>query len=229
MTNFLWKCPFCNRDTTITWSNYSEDDVVFDKDNKYGPFVMKLQFTVCPNEQCRELSLKAGLYKAIYEGRYKPKDLIQEWNLVPQSRCRVFPGYIPQQLREDYNEACAILNFSPKASATLSRRCLQGMIRDFWNIIDKRTLKQEIDAIQDRIEPEVWDAIEAVRKVGNIGAHMDKDVDLIVNVEPGEAEQLIELIEMLFDEWYINKHERKQRLLKIKQIPENKASQKSVV
>ncbi|MCP1830281.1 hypothetical protein ACVIHH_005106 [Bradyrhizobium sp. USDA 4518] len=34
------------------------------------------------------------------------------------------------------------------------------------------------------------DAIDAVRIVGNIGAHMEKDVNLIVDIEPGEAQML---------------------------------------
>jgi hypothetical protein len=47
------------------------------------------------------------------------------------------PDYIPEQIKDDYYEACSILNLSPKASATLARRCLQGMIRDFWGITKK--------------------------------------------------------------------------------------------
>ncbi|MGT2429378.1 hypothetical protein ACU4HD_12705 [Cupriavidus basilensis] len=45
-----------------------------------------------------------------------------------------------------------------------------------------------------------WDSIEAVRKIGNIGARMEKDIDVIVDVEPEEAGLLIGLIESLIDD-----------------------------
>jgi hypothetical protein len=47
---------------------------------------------------------------------------------------------------------------------------------------------------------------------------MEKDIDLIVPVDPGEAQALIELIEMLFDEWYVARHRRQERLATISKI-----------
>ena len=32
----------------------------------------------------------------------------------------------------------------------------------------------------------MWQAIDAVRSIGNIGAHMEKDINLIVDVDPEE-------------------------------------------
>jgi hypothetical protein len=69
------------------------------------------------------------------------------------------------------------------------------------------------------------DAIDAVRSVGNIGAHMEKDVDLIIEIEPGEAQMLIELIEMLFDEWYVERFNRTKRLAEITALSAQKASE----
>jgi len=40
------------------------------------------------------------------------------------------PQEVDDFIAEDYNEACLILNDSPKASAALSRRCLQINRRD---------------------------------------------------------------------------------------------------
>jgi hypothetical protein len=121
------------------------------------------------------------------------------------------PDYIPSAIRQDYKEACLIRVTSPKASATLSRRCLQGMIRDFHGE-KKDRLVDEINAIRDRVDPLTWQAIDALRRIGNIGAHMEKDVDLIIDVDPNEAQALIGLNEMLFKEWYINREERKKGL-----------------
>jgi hypothetical protein len=112
---------------------------------------------------------------------------------------------------DDYVEACAIRDLSPKASATLSRRCLQGIIRDFWKV-SKPTLVQEIEAIKDKTDPLTWEAIDSVRKIGNISAHMEADINVIVDVDANEAQLLIELIETLIKDWYVVRHDREKRL-----------------
>ncbi len=104
------------------------------------------------------------------------------------------------------------------------------MIRDFAKIA-RGTLNAEIDAllkaVEDRTAPpavthESVEAIDHVRKIGNIGAHMEKDIDLIVPIGPGEAQTLIELVELLFEEWYVERHQREQRLARVKTIREEK-------
>ena len=142
---------------------------------------------------------------------------------MPPYKFKAYPDYIPPAIRQDYQEACAILEDSPKASATLARRCLQGMIRDYWGV-SGRNLCREIEAIKDKVDPLTWDAIDAVRKVGNIGAHMEKDINLIVDVEPGEAEKMIWLIETLIKDWYLNRHERQIKLEAIKKLGADKAA-----
>ena len=137
----------------------------------------------------------------------------------------VLSDYIPQPIQQDYYEACRIRDLSPKASATLARRCLQGMIRDFWEI-KKSQLKDEIDELKDKVDPDVWESIDAVRSVGNIGAHMEKDINIIVDVEPGEAQLLIGLIEQLVDDWYVARESRKKRTEELKRLVANKEMQK---
>jgi hypothetical protein len=98
--------------------------------------------------------------------------------------------------------------------ATLARRCLQGMIRDFWSV-SKNRLKDEIDEIRDKLDSTTGDAIDAVHTLGNIGAHMEKDINTIVDVDPGEAELLLQLIETLIKDWYITRHTRAERMAKL--------------
>ena len=136
------------------------------------------------------------------------------WQLIPASQMKILPDYVPAAIVADYKEACLIAELSPKASATLSRRCLQGMIRDFWGV-SKGRLVDEIDAIKDKIDELAWNAIDGLRKMGNIGAHMEKDINVIVDVDPNEAKLLIGLIETLVDDWYVTRHERKSRMEKL--------------
>jgi hypothetical protein len=161
---------------------------------------------------------------------YVPGDLISATRLMPESEAKPQPEIIPAPLREDYLEACLIRDKSPKASATLARRCLQGMIRDFCGI-SRPTLKQEIDALKKAVDEgrsppgvsaESVEAIDHVRSIGNLGAHMEKDINVIVAVDPGEAQALIELIELLFEEWYVERERRRVRLGRIAEIAEEK-------
>jgi hypothetical protein len=147
-------------------------------------------------------------------GNWKPQKTKTVWHLIPEADVKVFPDYIPEPIIADYREAALIKEKSPKASATLSRRCLQGMIRDFWKVKSGR-LVDEIDALQDRIDPVTWKAIDGVRKLGNIGAHMEKDINVIVDVDSGEAQLLIGLIETLIGDWYVTRHEREERMAAI--------------
>ena len=143
---------------------------------------------------------------ANYAGTELPQKTVP---LFPISTAKQFPDYIPQAIRSDYEEACSIVNLSPKASATLSRRCLQGMIRDFFQI-SKGSLFEEINAIKDKIPAEQWAVLDGLRRIGNIGAHMEKDINLIVDIEPDEAQKLIKLIELLLQQWYIERHNQQE-------------------
>ena len=148
------------------------------------------------------------------------------WQLIPQSKAQSFPDYIPKTILDDYNETCLIKDLSPKASATLARRCLQGIIRDFWEVTPGK-LAKEIEQIKDKVEELTWQAIEGVRSVGNIGAHMEEDVNLIVDIEPNEAELLINLIEILLKDWYIVRHDKATRLEAIVKLAEDKKTTRS--
>ena len=217
---FPWKCPFCGHDTTITSTYHEENEYkAFLAGSKVGTLGVRYSFTVCPNTKCKEVAFTVVLF-TVMKGRgeesWHPR---QTWQLIPASQAKPFPNYIPQPILDDYREACLIKDLSAKASATLARRCLQGIIRDFWKI-SKTMLKDEIDALKERIGTDLWDAIDALRKIGNIGAHMERDVNLIIDVDPEEAEKLIGLIELLFKEWYIARHDREETLKELKALGE---------
>lgn len=222
MEPFSWNCPFCSQPTTVTDSDMTTESSALKIKNKHGGRFFYIRWIVCPNSDCKEFSLTTRLYEYIYKDfEWKVGKLIRSWNLIPPSDSKVFPDYIPEGIRQDYLEACLIKELSPKASATLARRCLQGMIRDFWKI-SKRRLIDEINTIKTKVDPHTWKAIDAVRKVGNIGAHMEKDINIIVDVDPDEASLLIRLIETLMNEWYIHRQEREIMLADIVEISKEK-------
>ena len=119
---------------------------------------------------------------------------------------RHVPSEVPIEIAEDYRDATATLATSPKASAALSRRCLQNTVRQRTNIVE-RTLEKEIDAVigQGLVSTGLCEQLHAVRQVGNFAAHPSKDTSTgqIVDVEPGEAEWNLDVLDGLFDELYV--------------------------
>jgi hypothetical protein len=212
MSGVNWTCPHCERHVTITDDRFSSGEHKLFIDNADGPRTLATYFYVCPNPECKKLTLTAALHVRVPNGGTSVLGaLVERWELIPSSSAKTFPSYIPSAILADYREACLIRSLSPKASATLSRRCLQGVLRDFWAVKPGR-LVDEIVQIKDKVDPLTWDAIDSLRKIGNIGAHMEKDIDLIVDVDPQEAELLIDLVETLLRDWYITREERKARM-----------------
>ena len=103
---------------------------------------------VCTNNDCRKLSLYVRLATRHSDAQARfYYNTLNSWVLLPPSTAKPQPNYIPKAIRDDYYEACAIRDLSPKASATITRRCLQGMIRDFCGISKKRLI-DEINALK---------------------------------------------------------------------------------
>lgn len=234
--NFNWTCPYCNHTQTVTDQNYFETQgKIHNPPGEYGHVAYVVHSITCQNKDCGRMTYGAALFKRIdnrYDSGYELNELVQSWKLLPESTAKPQPEYIPEAIKNDYYEACRIRDLSPKASATLARRCLQGMIRDFAKITKTRLI-DEVKALHSAITEgtapagvtaESVEAIDKTREIGNIGAHMEKDVDLIVDIEPGEAQVLIELIEMLFEEWYVARQIRQERLARVTALSAEKKS-----
>ena len=118
------------------------------------------------------------------------------------------PSEVPKEIAADYNESCLILNDSPKASAAMSRRCLQNLLRD-PNAANaqQKDLADQIQYILDSktLPRYIADVLDAVRNIGNFAAHpmKSKTTGEILPVEPGEAEWNLDVIEALFDFYYV--------------------------
>lgn len=114
------------------------------------------------------------------------------------------PTEVPDEYAEDYREACLILRDSPKASAALSRRCLQHVLREKAGI-KSNNLFEEIQKVRGSLPSNIASLLDVPRDIGNIAAHPMKNADtgLIVSVEPWEAEWCLEIIEALFDYYFV--------------------------
>lgn len=127
--------------------------------------------------------------------------------VYPKSLGRSEPSSeVPKKYKQDFLESCWILSDSPKASAALSRRCLQHVLRDVAGV-KKGNLQNEIQQVIDsnQLPSYISEAIDAVRNIGNFAAHPVKCTTTgeIAEVENGEAEWNLDVLESLFDFYFV--------------------------
>ena len=130
-----------------------------------------------------------------------------EWTVFPKGYARspLSPS-VPDEFAADYREAATVLADSPKASAALSRRCLQHLLREKAGV-KKADLSNEIQEVIDTgdLPSYLSEAIDAVRNHGNFAAHPLKSQSTgeVVDVEPGEAEWNLNVLDRLFDHYFV--------------------------
>src|SRR5262249_19576057 len=205
------KCPHCLVDfhDAQTWSSVS-----LGIDSEGNWVITRRQCPACnrfilglDNGPAATVS-QAGLVNA----RVAAVRSIQVW---PKGVARApIPSEVPPETAEDYKEACLVLNDSPKASAALSRRCLQNLLRQAAGV-KPGDLSVEIQQVLDggKLPTDIADNIDAIRNIGNFAAHPNKSKSTgeVVAVEPHEAEWNLEVLESLFDFYYVQPARAKQR------------------
>ena len=150
-----WKCRYCGHAQVVTEETASRTDVPLRIAlSRHGKIGARIILIVCSNPDCKEITLDFSLRETAMDSnfeRYLTDNVHHSWPLLPESSAKPQPEYIPKPIVENYNQACRIRDLSPNASAAKSRRCLQGMIRDFCEI-SKYTLAQEIDSLRNQVD-----------------------------------------------------------------------------
>jgi uncharacterized protein DUF4145 len=127
---------------------------------------------------------------------------------------RPIPTEVPENVASDYKEACLVFADSPKASAALSRRCLQTILRGHAKV-KPQDLSKEIDEVlaSRQLPAYIAEDIDAIRHVGNFAVHPIKSTNTgeIVEVEPGEADWLLNVLEELFDHYFVGPAQAKKK------------------
>lgn len=207
------KCPHCNTGVNTKW----EESSAYADDLQNPVTGVEIAHGRCP--ECDGIIVKlvrGSLGFADYQ--YFVNNLQSEEIIYPKFSTRFIENEVPEPYRSEFKEATAILNLSPKASAALSRRMLQNILHHQYKI-QKRSLADEIEEFikMQGVPSHLAGAIDAIRNIGNFGAHPMKNTNTgeIVDVESGEAEWLLDVLESLFDFAFVQPsrlEERKQKL-----------------
>lgn len=196
------KCPHCN-----TGIYFKEEGGETWQNSDYDQTKMGYEVTYGHCSECDDLivMLRRGECLVIdesYVERYELQNSTQEELLYPKYPTRKVEQEVPNEYKRDFLEACAVLPVSPKASAALSRRLLQKIFREEFKINHPSLAREIEDFIHRRDVPSyLTSAVDAIRNVGNFAAHPLKETSAgeIMDVEPGEAEWLLDVHEALFD------------------------------
>lgn len=124
----------------------------------------------------------------------------------PRSTSRPVPPEVPEEFATDFQEACAVLSVSEKASAALSRRCLQNVLQEKGGATKKHLADQIREVVQSgELTTDLADTLTDLRIIGNFAAHPIKSTHTgeIIDVEPAEAKWLLDTLEELFDHYFV--------------------------
>lgn len=200
------RCPHCLTGVQFIPTLFNEEGVsnkpmmkmAIQSRNKIEDIL--LVTSVCPS--CGKLVITASKGAIVFDKiLFKPKETFLLW---PRNVTRYIDKDVPAHIALDYEEAAAVLSISPKASAALSRRCLQAVLREEGKS-NKKNLVDQIQEVMPNIPFYIAENIDAIRHIGNFSAHPTKDTASgeIVDVEPGEAEWNLDILDMLFDFYYV--------------------------
>jgi len=166
-----------------------------------------LRFTAVNCPQCGRLILTVETREQ-YSDYFKDEFVI--WPL--QNARPLVPEEVPSHIAADYKEAAAVLGLSPKASAALSRRCLRSVLCEEGGA-NQHDLSRQIDFVLPSLPNYIAENIDAIRNIGNFAAHPIKSQasGQIVDVESGEAEWNLDVLDQLFDFYYVQPALAKQK------------------
>ena len=194
------KCPHCLVSFHDVWTDWfygtsRTGGVISVAQDGRGTF--KLKSTWCPT--CTQLIFSIERYAL-------SGPLLEKFTAYPKGTARPVPPEVEGVFAKDFTEACLVICDSEKASAALSRRCLQNLLREKAETKAK-DLAAQIQEVLDsgRLPSHLAAAIDGVRAIGNFAAHPIKSerTGEVIEVESGEAEWLLDTLEWFFDFYFV--------------------------
>lgn len=198
------ECPHCQ--TTVSFDDVKKTQHTNESGgrsynlSRFGEKGQILDVVVVQCPSCLKLVVSAD------KGEGQKNEPSEEYVIWPILSTRSpAPQEVPEHVADDYTEASLVLGISPKASAALSRRCLQIVLVEKGGANKKKNLSEQIVEVLPNLPSHIASNLDAVRNVGNFAAHQQKSVNTgaILDVEPGEAEWNLEILEDLFDFYYV--------------------------
>lgn len=232
------KCPFCeifSRTEVITFAYRSEfkyqevhqnQDKITEINHSFNHICFPFD-CICDCLNCRQgvfVKVQAKVQKEDFINLSFNSYLGEILEVFPKlensKKSPVIPFEVPERYSRYFLEALQIIDISPTASAALSRRILQNILRDEFDLGEYSLAKEIEDFVAlSGIPSYLSDAVDAIRNIGNFAAHplKDKSTGEVAEVEPGEAEWLIEVLNTLFDFTFVQPKRLEERRKQLNQ------------
>jgi len=210
-------CSKCGKSFSLFTVNKFTEGETYQRNQVYGLYYrtgsteenIVVEYFRCPDPDCLNVDIRVT-----GDEKWNNKEM---W-FHPVSTYKSYP-HIDKDVEKYYIESCAVLQFSPRASAALSRACLETVMTKEYKLtgnLSKQLNDFKIKVISGeiRIDPLFVDATDGIRKGGNASLHDE----LKYEISNEEALQILNVLEMFLDEIYVNQPERKIKLEKVIKI-----------
>ena len=212
------KCPYCSTTVHLDY----EDEVFVNENTDHftdqSGYCLRRAF--CPSCEKLIVQLEIGKYNDGFNDSFIDPVTVCETVYPKFPSCSSLSDYIPERYVKLYNESEQVNNISPRASATLSRYLLQMLLHEELNI-RKKNLELEIQELETKsnVPSTLIAVLHVMRRVANFGAHPKKSENSaeIVEIEPGEAEIMLEVIRELFDHVFVKPAQQQEALQRIEE------------
>ena len=192
------KCPICFVGIHESWQVYN---FIISSEN------INYEFSRMTCPEC-----KNDLFKFFIR---QNRNVITEGFLIPRTQKRkALPEYIDKKYVKLYEESASILSLSPRASAALSRTCLQLLLREYGKVEHGKLFDEIQQVINSKnIPSDLEQHIDIIRQNGNNAAHPNKNENPgeIVTVDQDEAEWGLDILDSLFDHYIIRPYMQKEK------------------
>lgn len=176
-----FNCPFCNAYAQQKWSagGFDIGPSFFSTQPKDRRATLIKEMSVCRCLHCRQFSIW-------WQG-----------NMVhPDSSTAPMPNSdLPDDIRQDFEEARSIINRSPRGAAALLRLCVQKLCAHLGE--SGKNINQDIAGLVKKgLNPRIQKSLDIVRVIGNEAVHPG---ELDLRDDPDTAAQLAKLVNIIAD------------------------------
>ncbi len=189
------KCSLCTQHTPDDWQ------LVGHVGGSGRDFTsLSIEWMRCANPDCQQAVIRMNEMHMHVENN-QPVGETVTWLARPRAVGRAIDPLVKEPFRTDYLEAAAILDLTPRMSAVLSRRILADLLEEYAGL-KQFGLKERIDEFSSDIShpSQLRENLHHFREIANFGAHTQKDDQAeILEVERGEAEWTLDLLDRLFE------------------------------
>ena len=209
-------CPHCQKHVHFI----KHEEVEFLDKGRYYPLSSSINGTFIfrlPIQQSKHDKIKVGFSKcpsckkAIVSVNFGEEGIRLGY---PTQGSKPVDDAVPKEIAKDYQESLLVLQYSSNASAALSRRCLENILKNHGFANNK--LSEKIKAAKPSLPSYIVECIDASRMIGNLAAHpnVDNCSGTLLDVDREEAELIIHMLEDLFDHYYIKPKKNKDVMAK---------------